>query len=341
MKTGITRTITRVPATHPVGRAVPCAPSSQRWLTLLLLLSSLSISVHAEPQRPPITGLSHIALYVHDMDKTRAFYKDFLGFAEPYSLTNQDGTIHLTWIKINDRQSIEIFPEKETNSDRLYHIALETDDAAGMRDYLAAKGVAVPEKAGKGKIGNLNYFIKDPDGHIVEMVQYEPDGWTLLNAGKFLPDTRISTNMAHFGILVGDLPAAKKFYEGILGFHEIWRGTKNPKYLSWVHEQVPDGRGFIELMLYSDLPAPDKRGGAHHLCLEVPNMDKARAILQERAPRIGYTKPLTIQTGVNRKRQLNLYDPDGTRVELMEPRTIDGIPAPSSTAPPPIRSGAS
>jgi hypothetical protein len=39
---------------------------------------------------------------------------------------------------------------------------------------------------------------------------------------------------------------------------------------------------------------------------------------------------------VNRKRQLNIYDPDGTRVELMEPTTIDGKPAPPSTARPPI-----
>jgi len=39
--------------------------------------------------------------------------------------------------------------------------------------------------------------------------------------------------------------------------------------------------------------------------------------------------------GTNRKRQLNLFDPDGTRVELMEPGTVDGQPVPSSTAPPP------
>jgi N-methylhydantoinase B/oxoprolinase/acetone carboxylase alpha subunit len=32
---------------------------------------------------------------------------------------------------------------------------------------------------------------------------------------------------------------------------------------------------------------------------------------------------------------IELNYPDGTRVELMEPRTVDGIPAPSSTAPPP------
>src|SRR5436190_9383119 len=92
------------------------------------------------PKRPAITGISHIALYVHDLEKSRAFYKEFLGFDEPYSLTNKDGTIHLTWIKINDHQTIELFPEKEANSDRLYHVAVETPDAVGMRDYLATKG---------------------------------------------------------------------------------------------------------------------------------------------------------------------------------------------------------
>jgi lactoylglutathione lyase len=291
-----------------------------------------------EAQRPHITGLSHIALYVHDMEKTRAFYKEFLGFAEPYSLTNKDGSLHLTWIKINDLQTIELFPEKETNSDRLYHVALETDDAAAMRDYLAEKGVKVPDKVGKGRIGNLNYFINDPEGHIVEIVQYAPDGWTAQNRGKFTPDTRISTNMPHMGILVGDLDAAKKFYEGILGFHEIWRGSKNANVLNWVHEQIPNGSGFFEFMLYADLPDPDKRGKYHHLCLEVPDIEKARATLAERAPRIGYTKAMEIQTGINHKRQLNVYDPDGTRVELMEPHTVDGAPAPASTAPPPAHS---
>src|SRR5215469_10181280 len=208
-----------------------------------VMLASLSLlAATNDVQRPHITGLSHIALYAHDLDKTRAFYKDFLGFAEPYSLTNRDGTLRLTWIKINDRQSLELFPEKEAGSDRLYHIAFETDDAEGMRKYLAAHGIAVPDKTGKGQIGNLNYVSHDPDGHIVEIVQYESDGLTLLNKGKFMPDTRISTHIPHMGILVGDLGAAQKFYGSILGFKEIWRGTNNTNQLSWLHEQVPDGK---------------------------------------------------------------------------------------------------
>ena len=67
----------------------------------------------------------------------------------------------------------------------------------------------------------------------------------------------------------------------------------------------------------------------------MPDIEKAKAVLEQRAGRIGYTKSLDIQTGINRKRQLNVYDPDGTRVELMEPQTVDGVPSPASTAPPP------
>ena len=304
-------------------------------LALAGFCAALPLLACGETNRWHIVGLSHIAFHVHDLQKSRAFYKDFLGFTEPYSLTNSDGSLHLTWIKINDRQTIELFPEKEPGSDRLYHIAVETDDAVAMRDYLASRGIKVPDKVDKGKIGNFNYFITDPDGRIVEIVQYAPQSWTLLNKGRFMPDTRIASHMPHVGILEGDLDAAQKFYGNILGFKEIWRGSKNPNQLNWVHEQAPDGADFIELMLYTELPAPDQRGTAHHLCLEVPDLAKARLILGERAKHVGYAKPLDIRVGVNRKRQLNLWDPDGTRVELMEPRTIDGIAAPSSTAPPP------
>ena len=67
----------------------------------------------------------------------------------------------------------------------------------------------------------------------------------------------------------------------------------------------------------------------------VPDADKAVAALDARADASGYTRPIEMRTGINRKRQVNLFDPDGTRVELMEPDTVDGQPAPPSTLPPP------
>jgi lactoylglutathione lyase len=99
--------------------------------------------------------------------------------------------------------------------------------------------------------------------------------------------------------------------------------------------RLPDGDDYLELMLYDTLPPPDQRGGKNHICLVVPDIAKAVAKLEARPARKSYPHPIEIKVGINRKRQANLFDPDGTRVEIMEPTTIDGKPTPPSKAPPP------
>jgi lactoylglutathione lyase len=105
--------------------------------------------------------------------------------------------------------------------------------------------------------------------------------------------------------------------------------------LGWVNMRVAVGQDYLEFMLYDKLPPPDGRGTKHHASLTIADADQALAELIRRAAKTGYNKEIKIQTGVNRKRQINLYDPDGTRIELMEANTVDGKPAPSSTAAPP------
>ena len=306
----------------------------------LLLASILVTPLVAQdaPKRPRITGISHAAFYVSDMAKARAFYEGFLGFQSPFAIPRKDPKEQLVWIKINDRQSVELFPGSEVtpDADRLYHIAIEVEDAEAMRLYLQSKGVAVPPATGIGKIGNKNYFVKDPSGNTVEVVEYLADGWTRREQGKFLPDTRISTRMSHVGVMIGQLDAALKFYGDILGFREIWRGAKTANMLSWVNLQVPDGQDYVEFMLYDKFPTLDRVRTLHHICLEVADVEKAGAILKTRPYPEG-SKPATpLATGVNGKRQINYYDPDGTRVEVMEPGTADGKPRPPATAPAPV-----
>ncbi len=304
-----------------------------KWLAVALsaayLLSAKDVA------RPHITGVAHIGIFAHDYEKSRAFYRDFLGFEEAYDLKNSDGTPSMTFFKVNERQYIELFVEKEPDTDRLNHISVETDDIDAMRDYLASRGLPVPAKAGTGRIKNRSFTIKDPDGHGVEFVQYMPDGWTVREKGKHLPDSRISQRIAHVGVIVTDVPASMKFYKEILGFEETWRGSSTGTQLSWINLKVPDGKDYVELMLYKDAPEPTKRGTAHHLCLEVPSVATAVAELEAKPSRKQYSRTLEPKVGINRKRQVNLFDPDGTRTELMEPVTIDGKPTPPSTAPPP------
>jgi lactoylglutathione lyase len=149
--------------------------------------------------------------------------------------------------------------------------------------------------------------------------------------GQFLPPTRISDHMRHVGFVVTKLDEEMDFYTNLLGFREIWRGSSNGTVLSWINLKVPDGDDYIELMLYKDAPPPGRSGSANHLCLLVDNVAQSANKLKARDIQLKAES----KVGVNRKRQLNLFDADGSRTELMELQTIDGKPAPSSTAPPP------
>ncbi len=302
-----------------------------KLIAALLLAGSLAFG--QDIPRPKITGVAHIALFVKDIEKARKFYSGLLGYEEPFLLKNNDGSLSLTFVKINERQYIELFPKREAGSDRLNHISLEVDDAEAMRRYLATKGVKVPDKLPVGRSGNANFNIKDPAGHTVEIVQYLPTGWSVRDKGKAIPATRISPRMMHVGIIVNSLAPQMQFYRDVLGFEETWRGSRDGKILNWVNMRVPDGEDYIEFMLHDPVPPPDKRGTAHHICLSVDDIDRALETLKPRVEKTGYTRPLEIRTGVNRKRQLNLFDDDGTRTELMEPNTVDGKPTPPATAP--------
>ena len=143
----------------------------------------------------------------------------------------------------------------------------------------------------------------------------------------------------HVGFVVTDIDAELRFYEDVLGFREIWRGSKDGVSLSWINLKLPDSDDYIELMLYHAVPAEPARGTADHLCLEVEDADNTVAVLKQRVESFQYGHPPEVRTGKNGKRQINLYDPDGTRTELMEPHTITGRPAASSDAPFPTGNG--
>ena len=268
------------------------------------------------PDRPPIVGISHIGLKVSDIGATRQFYGHVLGYDEPFHADNPDGTLSHTYFKVNDHQYIEIFPSlKNPDEDKLSHIAFETTDSKALRDYLAFKGIQVPDQVKPGRDGNLNFTVTDPDGHRVEFVQYMPGSQHSNTFGKNMPETRISDHMQHVGITVKDRDAADRFYKVILGFRLGWYGGVTDQRTDYVNMVVPDGHDWLEYMLNVDNPTPRRLGGAHHLSLVVPSVHEGAATVTRRGYKAG--KP---DIGRNGTWQLSLYDPDGTRVELMEPK---------------------
>src|ERR1700683_526342 len=288
---------------------------------LALFASSANRTVHsaqALPTRPPIVGISHIGLRTADLAAARKFYSGVLGFAEPFSLDDPPGKLLLIYFKVNDHQYIEVFPElKDSMQDRLSHIAFETTDAEQLRAYLASRGVKVPDKLDPMLDGNRGFEVPGPDGHTIEFVQYMPGSLHSRNFGKFLPDTRISDHTLRGGVVVRDRAAADHFYKDVLGFRETWHGGMKDTQTDWVDMRGPEGTDCLQYMLNVKNPSPRELGIMHHLALGVPSVQAAYDTAVARG--LKAEKP---QIGRDGKWQLNLYDPDMTRVELMEPKPV-------------------
>jgi lactoylglutathione lyase len=287
---------------------------------IALALFFLTPAANAQaPVRPAIVGVAHIGLRTDDMAAARKFYGKMLGFEEPFMLDKPSGGLMLTYFKVNDHQYIEVFPElKSPDQDRLSHIAFETTNIQQLRDYLASRGVKVPAALKTGLDGNISFMIQDPDGHNVEFVQYMPGSLHSKNFGKFLPETRISDRIIHVGITVQDRAAADLLYLDILGFHAVWHGGMKDDRTDWVDMRVPDGTDWLEYMLNVHNPSPRSLGVMHHLGLGVPNVQKGYETVVSRG-----LQPEKPKIGRDGKWQLNLYDPNLTRAELMEPKPVE------------------
>lgn len=300
-----------------------------------LFLYSAAIACTQQIARPHILDISAIALYTHNCERSRIYYGRFLGLtqvAPSHGVCRGDAG---ATFRIGARQSLQILPEHAAGTDRLVNISLETDNAEDMRAYLASRGVAVPRRLAREKDGTRSFRVVDPQGHEIRFVQYGAGARALDARGSSMGESPISDRMAHVGLIVTSLPAEYNFYTNILGFTEIYRGSMTGAVLSWINLKVPDGDDYLEFMLYKDTPEGAQRGSAHHLCLQVANVSASVAELRTRAAHSQYERPMQIRVGINRRRQVNLFDPDGTRTELMEPHTIDGKPPVPSGAPPP------
>jgi catechol 2,3-dioxygenase-like lactoylglutathione lyase family enzyme len=273
-------------------------------------------SVARAQERPKITGISHMAVYATDPAAAEHFYADELGATKEPDPENPQGTIY----RVSEQQFIEVLPlPAEHSISRMDHVAFATSDAAGLHDYLDAHHVRDVAAVKTGSDGSKWFFTRDPEGNRVEFYQAAEHPF---HAAANL----VSPRIIHVGYLVKDRAAEDRFYRDLLGFRPYWYGAMHPGKVDWISEQVPDGHDWLEYMMTgpgSDTPDANKvdarqLGVLNHFSLGVPNMEKAvTALYVSDAIRFSprHDGP---QMGKDGKWQANLYDPDGTRVELME-----------------------
>jgi len=281
----------------------------------------------AGPEDLPLLGLAHVAIQVSDLEKSRAFYHDVLGFEEAFDTKAPDGSVAVAFYKVNDRQFIELSPGLSADDVvPMTHIALLTDNIEKLHSMLEKRGVKMGAITNRPQDGNLSCAIRELPGQnlkFLEFVQYLPDSPENKAMGKALGTNRISTHLEHAGIIASNYEAAWTFYVEKLGCRESWSRKQENGGPLLTHLNLPGTSGdFIEL---SNKPHPLQRpaaGMAAHFSLTVADVKAAyQRALDRGAGRV--TKP---RFGMDKRWQFNMFDPDGTRAECMQPEAPDGKP---------------
>ncbi|MDR3793301.1 MAG: VOC family protein [Terracidiphilus sp.] len=278
----------------------------------LVALAAVAGWAQMGPDRPKITGISHLAVYTSDAAATERYYVESIGAAKLADPENAKGVRYA----LSATQWVEVLPLPEgAGINRLDHVAWTTASAEGMRKYLAAKGWKTPVAVEKGADGSRWFQVLDPEGNRVEFIQ---------PAGKPVDASRaVGHHIIHVGILVHSREAEDGFYREILGFRPYWFGGMKPEKLDWVSQQAPDGRDWLEYMLSggpgTGIPADmtqNRLGVLDHLSVGEKSVPEAYEKLAAEHRLMG-RHDQGPKIGLDGKYQFNLYDPDGIRLELM------------------------
>ena len=255
-----------------------------------------------------------MCVYAADMAASDHFYSHVIGAEKKPDPQNSAGTRYY----LSATQFVEVIPlPAEHTISRMNCVAFDTDDAPRLHAYLKAHATTSLGEVQTDAQGSRWFKVLDPEGNEVQFITSPP------SQGPMTQAKPIGTRIIHVGYLVHSKTAEDKFYRDLLGFRPYWYGAMQPGHVDWVSLQVPDGHDWIEYMMVgegSDVPVDhvDARqlGVLNHFSIGVPNMEAAVTTLigEDRlSPR--HDGP---QMGKDGKWQSNFYDPDGTRVELME-----------------------
>jgi catechol 2,3-dioxygenase-like lactoylglutathione lyase family enzyme len=247
---------------HPA----PCGSKIHaRTLLVALLTTLLAAPSHSQSDThaPPFNGIAHVAIRVHDLAASVAFYQK-LGFEQAFDL-RKDDVPYESFIKINDNQFIELYPvtPKEPTPGFL-HLCFEGVDLNAIYDDYANHGLT-PTAVRKAGAGNLLFTMAGPlqssGPQNIEYTQYMPGSLHSNDQGKHLGPDRVATKLIAVALAMKDTAAARDFYINQLHFKPI---AKDPMDLHMPGESGQE----VEIV-------PATLGTQARLTLQSDNLSKA------------------------------------------------------------------
>ncbi len=126
-----------------------------------------------------LTGISHIGIRVHDLDRARAFY-ELLGFEfvigpvgpEPVAILSHPAGIEINLI-LNATEAVDdnILMDVDIKYPGYTHVALSVSDVDDTKAALEGAGVRIMEGPVTFPGGARSIFVRDPDRNVVELNQ--------------------------------------------------------------------------------------------------------------------------------------------------------------------------
>ena len=122
---------------------------------------------------PTIKGLSHVVLYVNDLDKMVAFYRDVLGLVKYRE--NPGRMVFLTADPNIEDHQLALTKGREGNAKIIAHIAWRVDAPAEVKEFyerFKAQGVPIDHCVSHAyeEMGNtVSCYFLDPEGNRLEI----------------------------------------------------------------------------------------------------------------------------------------------------------------------------
>ena len=116
-----------------------------------------------------ISELNHVAIPTQDVERSSQFYRRVL-LLDP--IERPAFSFPGAWFRLGASQELHIIGKRDDepvfSNNRSHHFALRVDSLEEWENHLASLGIALPARRVRPD-GALQLFLRDPDGHVVEL----------------------------------------------------------------------------------------------------------------------------------------------------------------------------
>jgi catechol-2,3-dioxygenase len=121
-----------------------------------------------------IKELGHVVLYVRDLERSRAFYRDVLGFREVFAIPSavagySSGRTHHELLLMSAGPDAQPIPQGLRVG--MYHFGLKVgdsdDELRAARDVVVAAGATIDGLT--DHVVTHSLYLRDPDGNEIEL----------------------------------------------------------------------------------------------------------------------------------------------------------------------------